>query len=159
MEVFAFLLHMLLTSLCTSQTTLCVWNSIETRDHYNGEYTLSQGTQLGKPYWVKTSTSCPSTYYLAQTQDQWGLYWSLSNKLQASYDKTEPYCAPKDNPSLCTSWHWWWNANENGILDMNVYAGNCPSLQCNSLRISGTGHQNCNGLFYKDTVSDNIYKN
>eukprot|EP01084_Bolivina_argentea_P138130 243253_1 len=160
-NVIIYLVLYICTS--TSQTTICVWNSHNSRDHYNGEYTIASTTQLNKPYWTKSSScSSSSTQYIQYVQDSYGYWWMIGDSLQPTYIDGQPYCEKPipSNPVLCTTgWHYWYSSINYGQLSLTVTDGKCPTLQCNKIKLSNTGYSECNKVFIKDNNMDNVYIN
>ena len=147
--------------------TVCVWNSVGIRDHYNGEYVLQNGDSAGRPYWKLSSNTCPlsSSYYLSYVQDdeRWWC-WMIGDTLQSTYISRQPYCEDGNirDPTKCTAgWYYWIVGSNDPLksLPMTVSDGSCPSLQCDEVKLSNTGYTQCDKTFVRNRFFDNVFQN
>eukprot|EP01083_Nonionella_stella_P228755 810432_1 len=151
----------------TSQSTRCVWFSIDEWDHVNGEY-IENGTWYnGKntyPKWKRESITCPDTqqylfgtYYSKDKMSFWSIYPSLSNDLSRN-----PDCGNDDkmasDPSLCKKgWTVWQNDKDYTDIPLQVADSICPSLPCVYIQVTNSGVSACNQVFSKDPSKDHVY--
>eukprot|EP01083_Nonionella_stella_P305876 1068777_1 len=151
----------------TSQSTRCVWFSIDEWDHVNGEY-IENGTWYnGKntyPKWKRESITCPDTqqylfgtYYSKDKMSFWSIYPSLSNDLSRN-----PDCGNDDkmasDPSLCKKgWTVWQNDKDYTDIPLQVADSICPSLPCVHIQVTNSGVSACNQVFSKDPSKDHVY--
>lgn len=153
------------------QSTLCVWDSVNNRDHLNGEY-IRNGSQKqnGHPYWQKASRSCTSSNamrYLKAATSPFNsqLWWAIDDGLPDD-NAYNQWCQQGDaeemHPADCNQWGY-----KNGLflgccLSMTVRNGTCPSLSCDAVRVSNTGSTDCDRIFHRDPdihENANIFSN
>eukprot|EP01083_Nonionella_stella_P164186 542687_1 len=158
-----------LMSITSSQTTICVWNSIDSWDHINGEYTLQSGAYNGYSFWkqVSTSGSCPQTpYFIFAEYDIYYLFWVIDDGSPSSligvpvcddmvYNKPFPA-----DPTQCQVGYYFWptlDQYHSYRLPLTITSGSCPSLRCNSIKITNTGYSRCDTTFYADHTKNNVF--
>eukprot|EP01083_Nonionella_stella_P110381 322918_1 len=168
--IYVLITIWLLMTKTSSQTTICVWNSIDDWDHLNGEYTLQSGTHNGYSFWKQVSTagSCPETpYYIFEQSSSSGKrYWIIHDSLSSSNTFTgKPLCADMydgytfpNNPTQCRQpYSDWIDDFRSILLPLTVTSGSCPSLPCNSIQITNTGDSQCDTTFFADITKHNFF--
>eukprot|EP01083_Nonionella_stella_P097832 275052_1 len=155
-----------------SQTTICVWNSADTWDHINGEYTKNTELYNTHPYWESESNACGTTNYIfASWYDTDSKYfWLIHPTLQQDYEIAYPDCetgfvtGTDTNPTICNAGWFEWHSDTNKIeLPLTVTDGSCPSLQCDTIQVSGittvdpVDHTVCNQIFERNTQQRNVF--
>eukprot|EP01083_Nonionella_stella_P186719 684381_1 len=145
--------------LADTQSTICVWNALNTHDHYNGEYTLGINTNTNQPYWHHLTQACSTNYFIMSINYN-GPKWMLDDRLQSSYVMLQPWCdGTNGDPTTCTQWFSSKNTNKHFALPMTVYDGPCPSLKCHKIRLTNTGNAQCNKEFLPYNDMSNVYQN
>eukprot|EP01084_Bolivina_argentea_P288657 495499_1 len=168
LSVFSIALY---TSLSTAQTVICVWNSLNYYDWYNGEYNkVPNVTFHGYPYFVKdTPATCGTIYlhnYYDDTEDYERDYWQIATSLTEYYVTYSPYCDASPHPSNPTSCvsnggNWYQFEETQGkekLYDMTVTDGPCPTLNCDTIQLSNTGLAQCDQIFTRNTNYNNVWQ-
>jgi len=143
--------------------TACVWNSLRYGNNgafsYYGEINLYPGWRKQSPH-----SSCePTTMYLCRKTGVAQGPWRLAK--QVNCDEPYAWCTQSD-VSACTAGQWTsWALDSSGAgveeadPDMYVSMGECPSWDCDSVRVDMPALSPLTGQTFETQIEPNVWRN